>query len=861
MRIVTGYGPQLHDSEERKQKFWEYLEREAGNADRDGAGFILQMDSNCHVGKEVIKDDVNEQNANGRLFVNFLERMPQLSLINSLSLCEGLITRKRKTVRGLEMSILDFFVTCDKVLPYIRRMKIDEQRENTLTNFGAFKRAGKVIETDHNPVHLEVMLDFSASKPERLEFFQFKDINSQLEFKRLTSVTTEFTKCFENDMPFELQAKKWRNTLNSFFHKSFKKVRITNKPQQKNSMLFKLLNKRSQFKKKKDLDEKEEEELYNLEALIAEECEDENRKKVMENFHDMNGDGGNLSHQGIWKTKRKYFPKIKPNIPVGKKNLKGQLMINPEELKSLYLETFKFRMRKRPVRPGYEDLLEKQEKLFNLRLLMARKEKSPPWRMCELEAALKNLKSGKCRDPDGLIRELFKENVLGDNLKKSMLIMYNKIKETGKIPDFMRLTNISAIYKGRGEKASLESDWGIFLVSLFRTIMMTMIYLRKYDIVEENMSDSNIGARKRKNIRNHIFVVNSVIHDVLSRKSKEPVDIMVMDYKQMFDSECLFECMNDLFEAGVTDDEFDLIYEANRDNFVAVQTPNGLSERDTFNEIVMQGDVLAPLISSLQLDTIGKECMDQGKHLYYFKDTVPIPPLGMVDDLFTISTCGFKTTMMNQFLNSKTAMKRLQFGTTKCVKMHMGRTCNETLCKDLFVDSWNLKVEIDPVSGKCVQHESFGGQDKMEEKQEQVYLGDVISVDGRHDKNVKARKDKSVGTINQIMQILESTFYGKYYFEVALVLRSSLLLSSLLLNSEAWVNLTDKNIRALEQTDEILLTKILGCDSNTSNVFKYLELGIYPVRFEIMKRKILFLHYLLQQEKNSSFESNKGQSS
>ena len=65
------------------------------------------------------------------------------------------------------------------------------------------------------------------------------------------------------------------------------------------------------------------------------------------------------------------------------------------------------------------------------------------------------------------------------------------------------------------------------------------------------------------------------------------------------------------------------------------------------------------------------------------------------------------------------------------------------------------------------------------------------------------------------------------------------------------MNLTDKNIRALEQTDELLLTKILGCDTNTSNVFKYLELGIYPVRFEIMKRKILFLHYLLQQDKHS----------
>ena len=31
---------------------------------------------------------------------------------------------------------------------------------------------------------------------------------------------------------------------------------------------------------------------------------------------------------------------------------------------------------------------------------------------------------------------------------------------------------------------------------------------------------------------------------------------MILDYKQMFDSECLFECMNDLYEAGVKDDIF-----------------------------------------------------------------------------------------------------------------------------------------------------------------------------------------------------------------------------------------------------------------------------------------------------------------
>ena len=217
---------------------------------------------------------------------------------------------------------------------------------------------------------------------------------------------------------------------------------------------------------------------------------------------------------------------------------------------------------------------------------------------------------------------------------------------------------------------------------------------------------------------------------------------MILDYKQMFDSKCLFQCMNDLYEAGVDDDIFALIYESNRENYVAVKTPNGLSRRDTFNDIVMQGDVLAPLISSLQVDTMGKECLEDNKHLYLYKNMVPIPPLGLVDDLFTISTCNYNSTLMNKYINSQTAMKRLQFGTTKCFKMHIGKTCNEALCRDLFVGGWKREVAEDPVTGQVLQTEFFGGLEKMQVKTEQMYLGDVISADGRQHHNVHKEKTK-----------------------------------------------------------------------------------------------------------------------
>ena len=185
------------------------------------------------------------------------------------------------------------------------------------------------------------------------------------------------------------------------------------------------------------------------------------------------------------------------------------------------------------------------------------------------------------------------------------------------------------------------------------------------------------------------------------------------------------------------------------------------------------------------------------------------------------------------------------------MKLHVGKTHHDFLCSDLFVDGWKVEVKTDTTTGKCVQTESFGGPEQMGVKDEQMYLGDIISADGKQNKNVQARKNKGLGTINNIMQILKSMFFGKYFFEVALVLRSSLLLSSLLLNSEAWVNLSEQNIRGLEQTDEILLSRILDSEANTSNIFKYLELGVCPVRFEIMKRKILFLQYILKQEESS----------
>ena len=88
----------------------------------------------------------------------------------------------------------------------------------------------------------------------------------------------------------------------------------------------------------------------------------------------------------------------------------------------------------------------------------------------------------------------------------------------------------------------------------------------------------------------------------------------------------LDECINDLYEAGINDDTLALIYEANKKNQVAVKTPFGITDRVPVQKIVLQGEVFGPLQCSVQVDSFGKECMLEKKHIYFYKSDVGYPP-------------------------------------------------------------------------------------------------------------------------------------------------------------------------------------------------------------------------------------------
>ena len=69
--------------------------------------------------------------------------------------------------------------------------------------------------------------------------------------------------------------------------------------------------------------------------------------------------------------------------------------------------------------------------------------------------------------------------------------------------------------------------------------------------------------------------------------------------------------------------------------------------------------------------------------------------------------------------------------------------------------------------------DSYVGEEEMEEKTEEKYLGDLISSDGKNMKNIKARIAKGKGIVMRIFNILENVPFGKHFFEIALISRTA----------------------------------------------------------------------------------------
>ena len=121
-------------------------------------------------------------------------------------------------------------------------------------------------------------------------------------------------------------------------------------------------------------------------------------------------------------------------------------------------------------------------------------------------------------------------------------------------------------------KKKLKNYRGIFLTSILSKLLEKLIQIRIKDKIANYSSPFQTGSRQNRSTADNKFLIRSRIdHNLCLKKA---IHLTLYDFKQCFESLWLKESMLVLWEAGVNNELFTLIYTLNMKSNITVFTPS-----------------------------------------------------------------------------------------------------------------------------------------------------------------------------------------------------------------------------------------------------------------------------------------------
>ena len=127
---------------------------------------------------------------------------------------------------------------------------------------------------------------------------------------------------------------------------------------------------------------------------------------------------------------------------------------------------------------------------------------------------------------------------------------------------------------------------------------------------------------------------------------------------------------------------------------------------------------------------------------------------------------------------------------------------------------------------------------------EVTYVSEQFNSSGNNDALIKYRVKTGRSSFAEILDTCE--LFMSY--ESKLLLSS--LLNRIIVNCQTWTKLRNKDYQDLNVCVQAGIKRIIKSPTSTPNCAVCLELGLTPVEYEIKRRKLGFLHKILNSDKN-----------
>lgn len=386
----------------------------------------------------------------------------------------------------------------------------------------------------------------------------------------------------------------------------------------------------------------------------------------------------------------------------------------------------------------------------------------PPITINEIEKAIQMAKNKKATGPDEIPSEILK--ILGKNATQLLKQIFNTIYDGGFIPsDWLRSTFIPIPKKHNAKEC--KDHRTISLMSHVLKIFLRIIHQRIYKKIEEHIADSQFGFRKGLGTREALFSIQVLIQRC--RDVNTDVFMCFVDLEKAFDK-VQHDKMVDILKTTSIDDK-DLHFIA---NLYWRQTANLKMDNDFTEDIaikrgVRQGCILSPLLFNLYSEAIFKEaCLDSPEGIKV--NGIVMNNIRYADDTVL---------MANSIEDLQSVLDRVVHSCEQ-----FGLKLNITKTKFMIVSKRNINTQL------------WIGQNRVERTEKIVYLGQLLSDDWDHSKEIKRRIEIARNTFIRMKKIL----CGR---DLSLTLRMRMVrcyvFSVLLYGVESWT-LTENTMKKLE---------------------------------------------------------------
>lgn len=550
----------------------------------------------------------------------------------------------------------------------------------------------------------------------------------------------------------------------------------------------------------------------NLQQRVAKTREDKENEMITKKLNKIIEEGGNS--KTFWNIKRS-MTKNTLDDWYTIKDEGGKRLYNPEEIKECCANYFQNLLQTREgsttIAQAWTKKIETDINSYWISSDYENLKLNSPITPEDITTAIKQLKPNKAAGPDNIKNEFLtqaKEEIL-PSLQQIMSLIY----KTEQIPEQWQESEITTIYKGKGDRELLTNTRGLTLSSAVGKLFERIINNRICPQLD--YTEAQAGGRKGRSTTDHLFILKSILNQ--AKMDGKPVYCAFLDLEKAYDKVWIMGIMHILWGSGIKGKLWRLVYKLNSNIKAQIRTKYGLTRIIKIPENLKQGGVLSVAEFAKIIDELEREMKDHG--LGYAYHDLLISTLLFVDDIVLMAETPEILQKMLDVVENFTVKWRLVIGMKKSKVMVIGPTAK-----------LNTKWKI--------------GDDELEVVKTYNYLGEAISNDLSMKYHFQQKAGKTEAMLQTVLAISKNEVLSKIQGGTLLKLYEACIAPSILYGCETWLDI-EKYIPQLESLQHACIRRLFKLGSGTPLPALIGETGILPISIQADRRQFNYLHKLL----------------